>query len=96
LCPSFAALTVHQRWFLITFYNLCPVCLSDVHFYGQEKCQYRFSDAGLICSEKCDNAHNQMLHPEHDILPPISCFAKLAECDCTIPGNLVVLQISWM
>jgi hypothetical protein len=90
LCPSFAGMTLHQKWLLIIFHNLCPVCLSNVHFFSREKCPYRFPQSGLICAEKCDNFHHQMLHPEPSILPSMSCFSNSDECDCGVAGNYLI------
>jgi len=90
LCPIFAVMTHHQKWLLVMFHNLCPVCLSNVHFFSPEKCPYRFSQSGLICAENCDNFHHQILHPEPKILPPISCFSNSDECDCGVAGNYLI------
>ena len=87
LCPAFALLSIHQRWSLVVYYNLCVVCLSNVHPEGHFNCPYIFLDSGLICSENCSSIHNVLLHPVPVILPPLGCIGLTDECDCIEPFN---------
>ncbi len=87
LCPAFALLSIHQRWSLVVYYNLCVVCLSNVHPEGHFNCPYIFLDSGLICSENCSSIHNVLLHPVPVTLPPLGCIGLTDECDCIEPFN---------
>ena len=85
-CHVFNLLSVHQRWCVVAYFNLCSFCLSNSHGFSKENCPNRLF--GYLCPLPCNSEHHFLLHPEPVVRPPFSCSGGENDCDCNQPGTV--------
>jgi len=97
ICPIFMILSMHQKWVIISIFQLCAICLTSDHGFDRELCPYRAHSCGLLCKNECERLHASMLCPEPILLPPLSCVPFNLFCDCSknFFGSLPWWQCIW-
>ena len=81
-CPVFDDLSIHQKWRVISYFSLCPICLFSSHRSAKDTCPACYPSSKDLCPCVRFSDHCQILCPAPPIMSPFSCSLNSDDCGC--------------